>query len=689
MTGDSHSNDDADFLVEDFVIEDVVGKNDDLEDLFDEPTHPRSDSVAAAASDDATAEPDADDLLFSDHSEGIQPSEEFHKPVFAEDASSEWSGEELDLESVGVPDATIEGEELAADPQFLEAEESFAAELDSLLSSDEDFATSSEDDELELVDFEPSLGDGISEFEQSGPFILDDGDGLWAEELEEQDDEQGLPSELEVDEFELVSVDGEQLEVDEAYEDTAEAKEHGGFSVLSASDQMVHNAFGASRDAEDLPELEPYDQDADDQEVGSMPLLHAARTAGEAGWEPLPTTSVDSLSEVHEVQRTDDEEYDVSGYEDDEAVEGNDGEVFEGEEGYEEYAGAASEVDLEDVDGHDLYAEDSGRPRGAVLGGPGPRRRRVGGVLLSIAATFLILFGAATAIVRPEWFGLSVEPEQVAKVDVSRPKIEVAVLEPPAVKLVTEPTLEPTNSPVLANGASQTQPETVETQPGAAETAQAVGVNEPVAAGTETQPQPSNQAPSQPTEVLATGNADPVTPPIAQLPSEQTQPAEVGVATQQSPVASTEPVTGGDATAGTMQPGVGAENSWPIASADPNEAGATSPVASNKEELIRFGSGLMVGEAVDDAAGQVRAIEGVMPGSRAFAQLHNGNYFIGQVKHVADESITLRVETGEVTLATIEIAQFIEYWHHDYYHRPNPPPLLRWRLRVHRLRLAL
>jgi hypothetical protein len=81
--------------------------------------------------------------------------------------------------------------------------------------------------------------------------------------------------------------------------------------------------------------------------------------------------------------------------------------------------------------------------------------------------------------------------------------------------------------------------------------------------------------------------------------------------------------------------------------------------------LARFGDDLMVGGVATDIA-DAKALDGVMPGSRAFAQLHNGNYFIGKVKTVADEHITLRVETGEVTLATDQIAQLTRLGTSDY-----------------------
>ena len=94
MTGDTHNNDDSDFLDEDFVVEDIVGKNDDLEDLFDEPAQPAAEDPAEKADEDK----DEDDLLFTDHTEGLDAEEQFQKPTFAEDGDSEWNGELLDLE---------------------------------------------------------------------------------------------------------------------------------------------------------------------------------------------------------------------------------------------------------------------------------------------------------------------------------------------------------------------------------------------------------------------------------------------------------------------------------------------------------------------------------------------------------------------------------------------------------------
>ena len=83
----------------------------------------------------------------------------------------------------------------------------------------------------------------------------------------------------------------------------------------------------------------------------------------------------------------------------------------------------------------------------------------------------------------------------------------------------------------------------------------------------------------------------------------------------------------------------------------------------NRSGLVRIGNDLLVGNQDQDFG---KAVEGMLPGSRAFAQLHNGNYFIGSVKASSKDSITLRVETGEVTLATTSISRLHELGSSDY-----------------------
>lgn len=101
---------------------------------------------------------------------------------------------------------------------------------------------------------------------------------------------------------------------------------------------------------------------------------------------------------------------------------------------------------------------------------------------------------------------------------------------------------------------------------------------------------------------------------------------------------------------------------WPAAPA--------AEMAARGGALARFGDDLLVGGANPAAVGGdgVGAAElaGVAPGSRAFAQLHNGNYFVGRVKKVAEAAITLRVATGEVTLPRDAVAQLTRLGSAEY-----------------------
>jgi len=687
MTGDSHSNDDSDFLDDDFVVEDIVGKNDDLEDLFDEPAAEPADSEGNASDSEAAAsgEDDEDDLLFSDHTEGIEASEEFQKPTFAEDGDTQWDGEKLDLESVGVPADDAEGDELeVAESDLEQAEQGFANELDSMLSDEEDFAIES-DDELELVG-DGADDDGISEFEQSGPFVLDDGDGLWSEELEsaESDDSEEIVLDDGVDdvvevaaEFEVpvgddpfadevvaeegATEDFSELptvaafdnlgegddEIELVTDDAAEATEEAGFTPMSAADQLMADSFGENETivTEGPGAAVPGDEV---EEVSGLELLDAAgNDAGGPGWEPLPERSMDGLSEVDEVQRTEEEEYDTSGYEEDE--------VYEGEEGYEEEgydeAAEADEEHLEDVEGHDIYGEDS--DRAVVLGGPGSQRRSRT-MLLSLAASFLFIGVAATLVVRPQWYGLSVEPERVARVNLTRPKVEVAVGEPKAVPVAPVANTETNKQPE----ANTTKPEAGNPETSQPETSQPTEGKQPE--GPATKP----EGPTTEPKVIANGaeQPKPVTQPEPAQGTETTLPAQpiaiVSKPVEEPPAAqpagNDQPATNNGAPT-TATP----ETNWPVAISKPEEQ-----PQPNKPALVPFGDGLLVG--ANKGMKAARAMDGVMPGSRAFAQLHNGNYFIGKVKQVADETITLRLASGEVTLATNDISQLTRLGSTDY-----------------------
>lgn len=569
MSGESKRSDDPDFLDDDFVIEDLTGKQEDLEQLFTTPKAPVQQVPGAP--------PDSDDLLFTDHTKGLQPSENFSSNrSFAEDAPSQWSADGLELESVGVPPAEAEAAAAHAggdiDPELRKAEADFTAELGSLLQSEEEFGLDSEQ-ELELVG--GATGGGTDEFEQSGPFVLDDSDGAW-----QQDG--GVPAEVGTDAgAESVEADAEQ--------------------APPASDDDVLEPVLAAADAEPVAE----------------------------GWEPLPSTNVDQLAEVGGVERSDESA---------EAAE-------------PALVGAAATAE-----GHDIYTEQPGQ----VLVGPRRNRGQRRAVWIPLAASLALIGGTAAVVLRPEWFGLAIQPERVEQVQVARPAVKVTVPQP-----------SPIGTPQVAvTGPTKPTPPTPTTEPKPPSTTASQGTPPSVATGPQRVPTGPDKAPVVPDpsnpDQPATGTVNPVVvDPVATAP-DQPDPNPSPVVT--TPVATTtsptdpEPGTAAvlpvvEVPAGSSQP-----TGWPVAQRNPT---AQSSTPKGSSPLVRIGDDLMVGE-IGPAGKPSNVVEGVLPGSRAFAQLNNGNYFIGQVKFADANRVTLRVDEGEVTLATAELSRFTALGSSDY-----------------------
>lgn len=235
---------------------------------------------------------------------------------------------------------------------------------------------------------------------------------------------------------------------------------------------------------------------------------------------------------------------------------------------------------------------------------------RWGVMLASAAATLTIVAAAAVAALRPQWVGI---PDQktrriaVAKVD--RPHVKVE-LQPPAAVAVVVPQV----APVAVEPATQPpSPATVAT----------------------TTPEPT---PAVDEPVVA-----PATPvPLATAPSATTKPEPTPVAD----VSAAAPMV-----------------AWPVARGN---AGARPPNARKPlGTLIRVGDDTMLGEA-DVSAGERRVVDGVIPGVKAFAQLHNGNFFIGSVKSVDAAQVTLRTSEGEVTLERAELKRLTGLGSADY-----------------------
>lgn len=555
MSGD-HARNDDDFLDDDFVIEDLAGKNDDLERLFQagnpadaaaapapgtpaKPGAAKPDKLASGA-----APADADDVLFDDHTRGLNPSERFQGgDAFAEEGKSNWRGEGLELDEVGVPPAPESESQMAA------AEASFTEELGALLQNEDEFGLDSEKD-LELVDA-PSP-DGISEIEQSGPFVLDDGEGAWQAET-------------------------------------------------PAEDEAVTSETAGDEVAEEVV--------ADAEETAAEPALVADDAPVEPGWEPLPEANMDALAEVDDLAHT-----------------GADGEAVAAEPAT--LAGEAAA----DVDGHDIYTEEEAAP---VLVGPraaSPHRLRH--LLGALAASLALVSAAAVVVMRPEWLGLAYEPARIEQVRVERPDVRVTV-ETPAVVAAVPPanTTDPVASPAGTGTGNDPNAGT--------------GTTVPVIPVVPTPDVPTPDVPAPPPDA-GTGTTQPQTnggEPTTPVVIEPTPVEPSPVAT--SPAATTEtPAT-----------------SWPVAVATPAE---TPNPASERPPLMRVGNNVMLGEMVDDKSKVVRAVDGVLPGARAFAQLHNGNYFIGSVKVATPERLTLRVNEGEVTLAADEIARLTQLGSADY-----------------------
>jgi hypothetical protein len=632
MTGDSHNNDEPNVNDEDFIVEDIGGETDELADLLGAPMKFEEEPAAANANkDDENDEDDEDDLLFSDHTENSEQPDLFSKPTFDESAESDWDGDQLDLESVGVPDLDLDGEEESADPQITKAKESFAAELDAMLSDEDEFALDVAE-ASDVVDIAGAVDDGIAEFMESGAFVLEDDDEVWAEELEavvgDAGDEAQIQDQVEGEEDFVVIDDDEG-------------------SFFAAVDQALDDTID---EAETIVSESPLTVDSEDEDLAGMPLLEAASSDLDdaedvVGWEPLPSTCMDALSEVDEVQRV---------YDEGETQEGA-GPNFEVVE-HQHHVGEISE--------HDIYAETDGREsHGVVLGGIGSRRGPMLSLIASLAASLLIVVGAAAIIVRPAWFGLRIDPERVDKVELRRPKIEVLVSEPP---MVAYPPAPVTNTDTSDGSAVKAVTPTVV----------------PVSGPENSRPETEKPADAADNEVLQPSDTKPaleVVKPEPVIPSEtvvkavDSQPVteEPQVLVAPVAIAKANPAGEGAVSVGSTindQGDAGSSSQdgspqWPRTSAN---SSTPEGLVVKDAPLTRFGEGLLVGSSNRSPATNTQIINGVMPGSRAFAQLHNGNYFIGKVKHVAAEAITLRVETGEVTLSKVDIAQLKRLGSSDY-----------------------
>jgi hypothetical protein len=73
----------------------------------------------------------------------------------------------------------------------------------------------------------------------------------------------------------------------------------------------------------------------------------------------------------------------------------------------------------------------------------------------------------------------------------------------------------------------------------------------------------------------------------------------------------------------------------------------------------------MIGESNPDAMVR-KAVDGVLPGVRAFALMRTGNFFIGRVKMADDAAVTLRTPDGEVSLERADLVRIVGLGTADY-----------------------
>lgn len=277
----------------------------------------------------------------------------------------------------------------------------------------------------------------------------------------------------------------------------------------------------------------------------------------------------------------------------------------------------AQEHELADRAGEELYVEEEPVAELApVIGGPRPARRWMP-ILMSAAASLAILTSGAVVVARPEWFGLSLAPERVPAAQVERPTVA-----------------SPVNAPLLPP-LPNAEPTPVATESVAAVPAAPASLPEPVAPSVEAE---ANAAAPATVPATAPEAAPPTETVVAATPEPQPEAGAVNSTAPES-VAVVLPV--------------------PVAQ-------ASRAAEFGTESLVRVSDHLLVGGSIELPPAKPSLPDGLTLGSRAFAQLRNGNYFVGSVKRIEEASLTLLVGEGEVSLPNDSIVRLTKLGAGDY-----------------------
>lgn len=651
---DSQSNDDADFLDEYFAIDESIGTYEEQDDLFDGPECQQATSASKMDAGKQAGKPDNTYELFNMDPDDDGAADDDQEPTRNGTSNNHWASEEFDIESIEVAGNTIPDEQGLTD------------ELAALMNGcDENEPITNG---ANLAANAPANDDyGVIEFEQSGPFILDDGDGLWAEDLANDDPQDALVGEqpnidliLERHEEELMSSretsstptpneniagpapkDGQFIpEIDATLDDLFFLEEEA-LSLETAAEEFASEAEAdvttPSHEADSDDPLSCLNEvstesshEANEDLYENMPLMPSSPfrddgSSDQAGWEPLPAKSIDQLSEIEGVERTDTEtRYEPASPDLQEFAELQDDDYEDTDYVHAEADSAEYEEDEYDdevfADDHEIYEPD-GENEEPPIGGVATKPRMTPRALIMLAASLAVALGAIATALTTSPLDMKAVTSEVALAELPRPKVQISVNEPPPVPvgtaLISDVTLPATANPstsdqdLEANDSTSTATRSVITTP----------LDGMVAAGAS--PKPTRTTESAPPRIS---------------PTEQT------------------PAAGLPATNAGQVSQIAAMNGIPTPSRSQTNETAT---------LARFGERLLVGGFADHPQ-STNAIDAVMLGSRALAQLHNGNYFVGQVKRVADMAITLRVATGELTIAKTEIAQITPLGADDY-----------------------
>ena len=657
------NNNDDDFLDDDFVVEGLadLGPRDDLGLLFTPADQPQ------AAVPPPAAVPDAEDDLFTDHTANLTPTETFAaRPQFDEQAASAWNGDNLDLDdALTMPASGAPGEsskpEAAKDwPEV----DTFAEDAEPI------------DAELEIVGgLGPAPADAAAELTVQG-VVGEDLPSL--EPVAEGEELPWLVPITTVDATDDLAVgvasgDGVPVPVEPvAGEDVAATTQAPAAPLANAEDALLTESAPAAEgglvDGADIAEGEEVAEDefTEGEEVADGEFAEGEEVAEDefTEGEEVADGEFAEGEEVAEGEFAEGEEVaDGEFAEGEEVAEGEfaegeevaDGEFAEGEEVAEgEFAEGEEVAEGEYAEGEEVaegeYAEGEevaeGEPVGAapVLAGPGNRSYRLATAFFGLAASCAIVAGAGLVVMRPEWIGLDLGPAQVTQVRVERPEAPraIAAPQPVADTLVQVPPRPTTNQPTTETP-GQVQPQPAPNKPGM--TGQTVAkLFGALARLGSRRPAVGGESPVTPAP-----NTTTTTPP-AETPPTNTPTATVATGN--------EPPTRRQSTG---------EEAWPVRATSRTAKPATRRRDARNTEgaLVRIDDETMIGESNPQDM-QRQAVDGVLPGLRAFALLQNGNFFVGRVKQSNATSVTLRTPEGEVSLDRSELVRIVGLGSADY-----------------------